>query len=129
LQRKPDGPSILIAFDLPYYNGNGLLNSMNEISAPIDKAGRVVLPKRVRDELAINPGDQLKISIHGGEVILRPTREASGFIKRGQALVFSSGEDELLTHETVETMIQGERFKTPSRLRRQPKPKQKSFTR
>ena len=82
---------------------------MSDVSAPIDKAGRVVLPKSVRDELAINPGDRLKISIHGGEVILRPTREASGFIKRGQALVFSTGEDGLLTHETVEAIRADER--------------------
>lgn len=83
---------------------------MNDVLAPIDKAGRVVLPKRVRDELAINPGDRLKISIHGHhEVILRPSRETSGFIKGGHALVFSSGEADVLDNETVETIRADER--------------------
>ena len=82
---------------------------MNDVLVPMDKAGRVVLPKHVRDELAINPGDRLKISIHGDEVILRPSREASGFIKRGHALVFSSGEAGLLDIETVETIRTDER--------------------
>ena len=82
---------------------------MNDVLAPIDKAGRVVLPKRVRDELAINPGDRLKISIHGNEVTLRPTRETSGFVKRGRALVFSSGGTDLLDNETVETIRADER--------------------
>lgn len=76
---------------------------MNDV-VPIDKAGRLVLPKHIRDELAINPGDRLKISINGNEVTLRPTGEASGFTKRGRALVFSSGEADLLDNETVEAI-------------------------
>jgi AbrB family looped-hinge helix DNA binding protein len=82
---------------------------MNDLFAQIDKAGRVVLPKQVRDELAINPGDQLKVSVQDGEVVLCPTREPSGFIKRGKALVFSTGENDLLTHETVEAVRADER--------------------
>jgi AbrB family looped-hinge helix DNA binding protein len=86
-----------------------LLNGMKDVLIPIDKAGRIVLPKDVRDELAINPGDLLKISIRGNEVTLRPSREASGFIKRGHALVFSSGEADLLDNETVEAIRADER--------------------
>ena len=86
-----------------------LLNGMKDVLIPIDKAGRVVLPKNVRDELAINPGDLLKISIRGHEVTLRPNREASGFTKRGHALVFSSGGADLLDNETVEAIRADER--------------------
>lgn len=82
---------------------------MKDLLVPIDKAGRVVLPKVVRDELAINPGDLLKISIHGNEVTLRPNREAAGFLKRGHALVFSSGGADLLENETVEAILAEER--------------------
>lgn len=85
------------------------LNGMNDFLVPIDNAGRVVLPKQVRDELAINPGDLLKISIHGGEVTLRLIREASGFIRRGHALVFSANEANLLDNDTVETVRAEER--------------------
>jgi len=86
-----------------------LLNGMKDVLIPIDKAGRVVLPKDVRDELAINPGDLLKISIHGNEVTLRPSREASGFIRRGHALVFSSVGADLLDNEAVEAIRADER--------------------
>ena len=82
---------------------------MSEILVPIDKAGRVVLPKNVREELAINPGDMLKVSINGNEVTLRPKKDSAGFVRRGQALVFSSGGDDLLKRETVERILAEER--------------------
>jgi len=77
---------------------------MKEMLVPIDKAGRVVLPKDVREELAINPGDLLKISVQGDQVSLRPDRARSGFVKRGHGLVFSTGETDLLENETVEAI-------------------------
>lgn len=83
---------------------------------PIDKAGRVVLPKNVREELAINPGDILKVSIHGNEVTLRPNKDTAGFVRRGRALVFSSGGGDPLNRETVETILAEEREGRPSGL-------------
>ena len=74
----------------------------------MDKAGRVVLPKQVREELAIKPGDRLRISINGNALILRPTNDQSGFIKRGRALVFSCEGVALLDNEAVETIRAGE---------------------
>lgn len=76
---------------------------------PIDKAGRVVLPKNVREELSIHPGDLLKLSIHGNEVTLRPKKDSSGFVRRGQALVFSSGGGDVLNRETVDAILAEER--------------------
>ncbi len=80
------------------------MNGMKKGLVPIDKAGRVVLPKGVREELAINPGDLFKVTIKGNEVTLSPNKEASGFIKRGKALVFSSGSADRLDNETVENL-------------------------
>jgi AbrB family looped-hinge helix DNA binding protein len=77
---------------------------MKEVLVPIDKAGRVVLPKDVREELAIHPGDLLKVTVIGNEVTLRPSKEVCGFIKRGKALVFSTGETDLLDSKTVENV-------------------------
>lgn len=82
---------------------------MKDILVPIDKAGRVVLPKDVREELAIVPGDLLKVSIHGNEVTLRPNRETAGFVRRGRALIFSSGESDLLDNEAVNSILAEER--------------------
>jgi len=82
---------------------------MKDVLVPIDKAGRVVLPKDVRDELAIGPGDLLKVSVQGDKAVLRPNREAAGFIKRGRAIVFSTGGTDLLENEIVEALRDSER--------------------
>ena len=78
---------------------------MKESLIPIDKAGRVVLPKEVREELAISAGDLLQISVRGGEVALRPKRESRGFVRRGKALVFSSGTSNVLTNDAARKVI------------------------
>lgn len=81
----------------------------DDLLVPIDKAGRLVLPKDVREELAIHPGDLLKISIHGNELTLRPNKEISGFVRRGRALIFSSGQTDLLDNETVSSLLTSQR--------------------
>jgi AbrB family looped-hinge helix DNA binding protein len=40
----------------------------------IDKASRIVLPKRMRDELKLSPRDYLEVECSDGRVILRPVR-------------------------------------------------------
>ncbi len=82
---------------------------MKDVMIPIDRAGRVVLPKDVREELAINPGDLLKVSVEGDQVTLRVNREKAGFVKRGRALVFSTGGTNLLANEVVENVRGAER--------------------
>jgi AbrB family looped-hinge helix DNA binding protein len=85
------------------------LIGMRDALIPIDNAGRVVLPKELRNELAINPGDLLNVSIQGDQITLRPNRDKSGFIKRGDALVFSTGATDLLDNEVVEDIRRSER--------------------
>lgn len=84
-------------------------NGMKDMVVPIDKAGRIVLPKEVRDELAISPGDCFKISVQGEEVTLRPDRDRAGFMRRGHALVFSAGGADLLDNQIVENIRGSER--------------------
>ena len=82
---------------------------MKDMMVPIDQAGRIVLPKDVREELAIRPGDTLKVSILGSSVTLTPSKQESGFVRKGKALVFSSPGDETLNHETLERILEEER--------------------
>src|SRR5205823_10297653 len=39
----------------------------------LDRAGRVVLPKSLRDEMRLSPGDTLDLTVKGDEVTLRPS--------------------------------------------------------
>jgi AbrB family looped-hinge helix DNA binding protein len=80
---------------------------MEEIVVPIDKAGRVVLPKAVRDELAIDSGDLLRVYVRGNEVTLRPQKAGGGLVKRGHALVFTS-RGGVLDRETVNAVLASE---------------------
>ncbi|MHB8521456.1 MAG: AbrB/MazE/SpoVT family DNA-binding domain-containing protein [Limisphaerales bacterium] len=82
---------------------------MKEMTVPIDQAGRMVLPKGVREEFAIKPGDTFRVSIHGASVTLTPNKEAGGFVREGKALVFSTGRDEILKRETVRCILEESR--------------------
>jgi AbrB family looped-hinge helix DNA binding protein len=82
-----------------------LFYGMKEVTVPIDQAGRVVLPKDVRRELAIKPGEMLRVSVECGSVTLTPDREARGLVRKGKALVFSGGGGEVLSGETVGQLV------------------------
>ena len=79
------------------------------MTVPIDQAGRVVLPKDVRQELAIKPGDRFRVTIHGSSVTLTPNKEEAGFIRKGKALVFSTEGDEMLNQETLRRILEESR--------------------
>jgi AbrB family looped-hinge helix DNA binding protein len=83
-----------------------LLIAMKTAIIPIDQAGRIVLPKNVRQELAIKAGDMLTVSIHGLSITLTPNKQASGFIRKGKALVFTTGGGGSLSRETVNRILE-----------------------
>lgn len=91
---------------------------MKDMSVRIDKAGRIVLPKRIRETLALQPGDVLKISTYGNEILLQSTKAPPGFVRRGRALVFSCGSKNVLDQEIVSSIIaEGRRRAVPHRRR------------
>ena len=65
----------------------------------IDKAGRIVLPKPVRDELQLGPGDALEVESSEDQIVLRPARGKGRMYKEKGMWVFDSGEP--LTVEVV----------------------------
>jgi AbrB family looped-hinge helix DNA binding protein len=83
-----------------------LYYGMKEITVPIDQAGRIVLPKDIRQDLAIQPGDRFKVSVHGASVTLTPNKETSGFVRKGKALVFSTAADGTLSQEAVSNILE-----------------------
>jgi AbrB family looped-hinge helix DNA binding protein len=48
----------------------------------LDKAGRLVLPKTLRDELQLKPGDSLELESGDGQVTLRPARPRARLRKK-----------------------------------------------
>ena len=58
----------------------------------VDKAGRVVLPKTVRDELKIEAGDTLELESDGERVMLRRSLPSSRRYKKRGIWVFRSGQ-------------------------------------
>jgi AbrB family looped-hinge helix DNA binding protein len=85
---------------------------MRDLKVPIDKAGRLVLPKKLREELSIQPGDILRAEIRGQGVVLTPEREQTGFVRRGKALVFVTPGYTVLDGETVQALLEAERETT-----------------
>jgi AbrB family looped-hinge helix DNA binding protein len=69
----------------------------------LDKAGRVVLPKNLRDELHLSPGDTLELTVEGDQMTLRPQRATSPLQKERGVWVFHSGE-KLSAAETREAV-------------------------
>ena len=66
------------------------LHTMNT-TVTIDRAGRVVLPKTLRDELRLKAGDRLQIGSEGERVTLHPIRSESPLRKERGVWVFHGG--------------------------------------
>jgi AbrB family looped-hinge helix DNA binding protein len=69
----------------------------------LDRAGRVVLPKTLRDEMHLSPGDTLDLTVKGDEVTLRPRRGATPLHKERGVWVFRTGTP-LTAGDTEETL-------------------------
>jgi AbrB family looped-hinge helix DNA binding protein len=54
----------------------------------IDKAGRLIIPKALRDELRLEPGDRLAVEFDGNTVTMRPIRSESALRKKRGIWVF-----------------------------------------
>ena len=69
----------------------------------LDKAGRVVLPKPLRDELNLSPGDTLELETSGDLITLHPIRATTPLQKERGVWVIRTGED--LSGSVVEDTI------------------------
>ena len=70
----------------------------------IDKAGRVVIPKPLRDELHLEPGDALELETAGEQINLRPIRGTGPLLKEKGVWVFRSGQ--LLSASETDDMLE-----------------------
>ena len=71
----------------------------------LDRAGRVVIPKTLRKELHLGPGDTLKLESEGDQITLRPVRPQA-LLKKEQGVWVYQGEP---THTSIPALIDRER--------------------
>jgi AbrB family looped-hinge helix DNA binding protein len=69
----------------------------------VDKAGRIVLPKPLREELRLEAGDTLDVEFSGDQITLRPAQGHAQLRKKHGVWVYSAGEP--LTSEEVTKTI------------------------
>jgi AbrB family looped-hinge helix DNA binding protein len=70
----------------------------------IDKAGRVVIPKPLRDGLHLQPGDALEMETTGEQITLRPVRGTGPLTKEHGVWVFRTGRP--LSASATDEMLQ-----------------------
>jgi AbrB family looped-hinge helix DNA binding protein len=58
-------------------------------AATIDRYGRVVIPKPVRDRLGLAPGSELTIEERDGGILLKPVETRPLLRRKGHVLVFT----------------------------------------
>jgi AbrB family looped-hinge helix DNA binding protein len=53
----------------------------------IDAAGRVVIPKVLREQAGLRPGVSLDVRVAGGKIEIEPAPEAVRLVRKGRLLV------------------------------------------
>jgi AbrB family looped-hinge helix DNA binding protein len=71
----------------------------------LDKAGRVVLPKDVRDQLRLEAGDELLVEQADEQIVLRPVRPQATLKKERGVWVYQGGKGSKRLTESLQEEI------------------------
>jgi AbrB family looped-hinge helix DNA binding protein len=84
----------------------------------IDSAGRLVIPKKIREEAGLKPGVPLDISCRDGQIEIQPAAMRLRFLRRGRFVVALPKKRHLesFTAETVETTLNAVREERAGRI-------------
>jgi len=80
-------------------------NGLMELS--IDKFGRVVIPKKLREHLGVGLGRKVEAKETPDGVLLKPVRHGSGLMRKDGILILRGCEDD--SHINWDTLLQDER--------------------
>ena len=73
----------------------------------IDAAGRLVIPKAIRDALGLVPGQRLRIETRDGRVEIEPEPVEMRLVRRGKGLVAEAADEmPVLTAEMVRATLE-----------------------
>jgi AbrB family looped-hinge helix DNA binding protein len=70
----------------------------------VDKAGRIVLPKPLRDHMQLTPGDSLELSHTDQQIVLRPIRKQAPMRKKHGIWVLSANGHRTTVEEVNEVV-------------------------
>lgn len=59
------------------------------MESTIDRFGRIIIPKKVRDDLDLSPGTQITIEMVNNTIILEPVYGEHNLINKNGVLVFT----------------------------------------
>jgi AbrB family looped-hinge helix DNA binding protein len=79
------------------------------MNSTIDAAGRVVIPKPIREAAGLKPGSALEIAYHDGKIEIEPKAAKVKLIRKGSVLVASRANVPKLTVEEVNRWIRKSR--------------------
>ncbi len=80
---------------------------MSTMKTTIDAAGRLVIPKRLRDEAGLTPGMELEVRCRDGRIEVAPAESTVRLERRGRFLVAVPDESaSTLTREMVDELIE-----------------------
>lgn len=68
----------------------------------LDKAGRVMIPKSLRTELQLGPGDTLQLDSEGEQITLRPSRPKARLKKERGVWVYQGEPTEALITAAID---------------------------
>ncbi len=99
----------------------GIIDGMR---TTIDSAGRVVVPKKIREAVQLDAGSEIELRVENGIIQIEPVAAPVKFKKRGHLVVATRpGGTGTLTEEMVEATresIRGERARTMSGKKGEP---------
>jgi AbrB family looped-hinge helix DNA binding protein len=73
----------------------------------MDRAGRIVVPKALRDRFAVEPGQPLRAEVRDGRLEIEPQEVAAELVERDGILVITPTEPvPPLTREAVRELVE-----------------------
>lgn len=76
----------------------------------IDRAGRIIVPKALRDEMGLDPGRELEIRARDGLLVIEPVPVEVSLVRRGKTIVARPKEKlPALTQDEVRATLEGAR--------------------